>query len=262
MPRQPLGRLSATAAPGLVLVLVLALPARAEDEKPWTWPEKPQNLQVFPKDWPGARLRAPMTGFARALGVRCSHCHVGEPDKPLATYDFVSDANPNKERAREMLRMLGSINEHLGKIEPSGDQRVNMWCHTCHRGRPRPMTLGEELVETYRAAGKDAALARLTELKASYLGKGVYNFDDESALNELGYAALEHHDTAGAIEIFTLATEDFPESINAWDSLAEAHLKAGHLDQAKQCYESSLELDPGNQQARDMLLEISQREGQ
>ncbi len=53
--------------------IALAPPSRAQE---WSWPEKPQNLQVLPKDWPGSRLRAPMTGFTRALGVRCSHCHV------------------------------------------------------------------------------------------------------------------------------------------------------------------------------------------
>ena len=106
-----------------------------------------------------------MTGFTRALGVRCSHCHVGEEGEPLNTYDFASDDNPNKERAREMLRMLGSINDHLKNIEPSGVQPVNMWCHTCHRGRPRPMTLAEELAEKYRSDGLESSVAHYAKLK-------------------------------------------------------------------------------------------------
>ena len=88
-----------------------------------------------------------MRGFTRSLGVRCTHCHVGEEGKPLGSYDFVSDKNPNKDRAREMYRMLGDINAHLKKITPSAEPRVNMWCGTCHRGRPRPTTLGEEMSE-------------------------------------------------------------------------------------------------------------------
>ena len=99
-----------------------------------------------------------MIGFTRALGVRCSYCHKGEEGKPLSAYDFASDDNPNKNRAREMYRMLGDINDHLKKIEPSGDKRGNMWCHTCHHGRPRPMTLDEELGEQYRKKGLQAAL--------------------------------------------------------------------------------------------------------
>ena len=86
------------------LILLCTVRGRAQDT--WTWPEKPKNLQVLPKDWPGTRLRPVMVGFSRALGVRCSYCHKGEEGKPLSTYDFASDDNPNKNRAREMLRML------------------------------------------------------------------------------------------------------------------------------------------------------------
>lgn len=40
-----------------------------------------------------------MRGFTRALGLRCSHCHVGEEGAPLATYDFAADEKPLKARA-------------------------------------------------------------------------------------------------------------------------------------------------------------------
>ena len=199
-----------------------------------------------------------MMGFSRALGVRCSHCHKGEEGQPLSTYDFASDENPNKDRAREMLRMLGTINDHLDNIEPSGDQRVNMWCHTCHRGRPRPMTLGEELGETYRMNGLEAALAAYHDLREKYYGQGAYNFG-EDALNEFGYALLRNEDTAGAIQIFTLNAKTFPESANVWDSLAEAHMNAGNTEQAVTNYQKSLALDPNNDNAKAMLKKL--REG-
>src|SRR5215475_10955373 len=118
----------------LCLTVFSSVPGYAQDT--WNWPEKPKNLQVLPKDWPGTRLRPVMVGFTRALGVRCSYCHKGEEGKPLSTYDFASDENPNKNRAREMLRMLNDIEDHLKKIESSVSQRVNLWCYTCHQGRP------------------------------------------------------------------------------------------------------------------------------
>jgi Photosynthetic reaction centre cytochrome C subunit len=164
-------RFSKTFCGVALLAVVFAVPSWAQE--PWTWPEKPKNLQVLNKDWPGSRLRPVMTGFTRALGVGCSYCHRGDKGKPLSTYDFVSDENPNKNRAREMLRMLGDVNSHLKKIEPSGDKRVNMWCHTCHRGRPRPMTLQEELGEQYRMKGLDPALNHYQDLKKNYLGRGA-----------------------------------------------------------------------------------------
>ncbi len=244
-----LGTICAT----VVISFIVALPANAQER--WTWPEKPENLQVLPADWPGSRLRPVMTGFTRALGVRCSHCHVGEEGEPLSTYDFASDDNPNKDRAREMLRLLGSVNDHLDKIEPSGDQPVNMWCHTCHRGRPRPMTLGEELGERYRADGIDSALEYYTELKERYYGKGAYNFD-ENALNEFGYALLGDENTAGAIAIFEMNVEQFPDVANLWDSLAEGHMKAGHTELAIKYYTKTLEMDSDNDNARAMLEEL------
>jgi tetratricopeptide (TPR) repeat protein len=240
-----------TAAVFVLAIFVLS--SSAQDQ--WTWPEKPKNLQVLNKDWPGSRLSPVMRGFTRALGVRCSYCHVGEEGKPLTTYDFVSDSNPNKNRAREMLRMLGDVNQHLKKIEPSGDQRVNMWCHTCHRGRPRPMTLEEELGEQYRTNGIDSALVHYQNLKTNYLEKGAYDFSERS-LNLFGYSLLEKKDTAGAIRVLSLNAQVFPKSANVWDSLAEAHMKAGDAKAAKRNYERSLKLDPKNENARENLKKL------
>ena len=241
------------------LTFVFALPSRAQEDQ-WSWPEKPKNLQVLPKDWPGSRLSPVMRGFTRALGVRCSYCHTGQEGKPLSTYDFASDENPNKNRAREMLRMLGSVNDHLKKIEPSGDKRVNMWCHTCHRGRPRPMTLEEELGEQYRMKGLDTALNHYQALKKNYLEKGAYDFSERS-LNSLGYEVLEKKDTAGAIRVFMLNAQVFTKSPNVWDSLAEAYMKAGDMKAAKRYYEKSLKLDPQNEGARENLRKINEARG-
>lgn len=184
-------------------------------------------------------------------------CHTGEEGKPLGTYDFASDQNPNKNRAREMLRMLGSVNDHLKEIEPSGDQRVNMWCHTCPRGRPRPMTLEEELAEQYRVKGIDSALNRYHDLKTKYLEKGAYDYSERS-LNNFGYEVLEKKATVGAIRVFQLNAQIFPKSSNVWDSLREAYVKAGDTKTAKEYYEKSLKLNPENQGAKEMLKKLKE----
>jgi tetratricopeptide (TPR) repeat protein len=227
---------------------LISTPAMAQ----WAWPDSTENLQVLPSHWSGQQLRPVMTGFSRALGVRCVHCHEGDARAPLHKIDFVSDKNPNKERAREMLRMLQSINSHLENIKPSGDQRVNMWCHTCHRGRPRPMTLEEELGETYRLHGIDSALTAYAMLRTNFFGAGAYNFG-ENALNTLGYEVLGDGDPGSAVRIFTLNAEAYPESANVWDSLAEAYMKVGEDSLAIVYYERSLELNPKNRNAKAML---------
>jgi len=251
--RQGLGNL-----PCIILLTILSAPL-VGGQQSWSWPEKPSNLQVLPKDWPGSRLQPVMIGFTRALGVRCSYCHKGEEGKPLGTYDFPSDENPNKNRAREMLRMLGSINDHLKKIQPSGDQRVNMWCDTCHRGRPRPMTLEEELFEQYRMRGVEPALDYYADLKQKYYGRGPYDFG-ENALNNFGYEVLKN-DAAGAIQVFRLNAAQFPQSSNVWDSLAEAYMKSGNLKKAEVYYQKALARDANDQNAKDMLQRIKESSG-
>jgi tetratricopeptide (TPR) repeat protein len=238
----------------LVASLAIAASSPAAGQR-WSWPEKPENLQVLGPEVAGQRLRQVMTGFTRALGVRCSHCHVGEEGQPLSAYDFPSDANPNKDRAREMLRMLTSINGHLAKIEPSGSERVNMWCHTCHRGRPRPTTLEEELRAAHAAGGAAAMAAKYGELREQFHGRGTLDFGERS-LNALGYELLGAGDVAGALVAFRKNAEQFPASGNVWDSLAEAYLADGQRELAEIYYRKALELDPTNENALEKLREL------
>jgi tetratricopeptide (TPR) repeat protein len=234
------------------LAIVFTLFSKAQQQ--WSWPENAKNLQVLPKDTPSSKLRPLMGGFTRALGVRCWYCHSGQEGKPLSTYDFASDDNLNKNRAREMLRMLGSIEDHLKKIEPSGDRRVEVGCYTCHRGRPRPLTLEEELGETYQMKGLDSALQHYADLKETFYGRGAYDFG-ERALNNFGYQVLAN-DATGAVRVFKLNAKEFPKSPNVWDSLAEAYMKAGDSKRAKQYYGKVLKLDPQNKSAKEMLEKI------
>lgn len=237
----------------LALAILAPIPASAQEE--FKWPEEPTNLKVFSKDIKGERLRSVMVQFSSALGVRCSYCHVGEEGKPLSTYDFASDKNPNKDRARAMYKMLGTINDQLKQFNYSGEQHTNMWCHTCHQGRAKPMTLEEELSATYKKSGITAAIARYHELRDRYYGKGGYNFG-EGSLNGLAYSLLGKKDNDGAIAFFQLNAEQFPQSGNVWDSLAEAYMTAGNNLQAQIYYRKSLELDPTNKNAVEKLHQL------
>jgi hypothetical protein len=241
----------------ILIALTVFVGFTAQGQEQWSWPEKPSNLQVLPKDWPGSKLRPVMVGFTKALGVRCSYCHKGEEGKPLSTYDFASDENPNKNRAREMLRMLGDINDHLKKIEPSGDRRVNMCCHPCHNGQPRPMPLEDADDEQSRAKGIQGVLEKYAELKKKFYGRGAYDFG-ENSLNGYGYALLEQKDTAAALQVFQLNAAEYPQSGNVWDSLAEAYLKAGDTKKAEENYAKSVALDPKNENAKEMLKKIKE----
>ena len=47
--------------------------------------------------------------------------------------------------------------------------------------------------------------------------------------------------------------EIYPNYANGYDSLGEAYMKAGENELAVQNYEKSLELDPANNNAKEML---------
>jgi hypothetical protein len=105
-------------------------------------PDKFTNLKVLPADISKAELVETMKSFTRALGVRCTACHVGEEGKPLTTYDFPSDEKRMKQNARIMLLMLRDINQKsVARVQLEGEAKpVTVTCYTCHRGQKQPET--------------------------------------------------------------------------------------------------------------------------
>ena len=80
----------------------------------------------------------------------------------------------------------------------------------------------------------------------------MYNFDEDE-LNTLGYGLVRKKDYKGAIRVFSLNTEAYPKSGNTWDSLGEAYMDSGDRADAIADYRKSLSINPGNQNAREML---------
>jgi dienelactone hydrolase len=64
----------------------------------------------------------------------------------------------------------------------------------------------------------------------------------EAVINRLGYEQLILGDTKSAIEILKLNVSAFPNSPNAYDSLADVYLAAGEKDLARQSAKKALEL--------------------
>ncbi|MEK7316243.1 MAG: c-type cytochrome [Candidatus Eisenbacteria bacterium] len=237
---------------GVLLLLPSYFAPSARAQPRWSWPEKSKNLKVLPKNTPPEKLRAVMTGFTRSLGVRCSHCHVGEEGKPLDTYDFASDKNEKKAVARGMLKMLGKVNKELESIQPTKSERANMWCHTCHHGRPIPMTLAEELTRVYTAAGSDSAIAHYRALRGRFYGSASYDFRENSLVDVAG-TLLEKKDVRGAIALLNVDAEFYPESGSVHGALGEAYLAAADTAQAILHLEKAVAIEPRNQGAKKML---------
>jgi uncharacterized membrane protein len=120
---------------------------------------------------------------------------------------------------------------------------------------PRP-SISAALAETIRTKGVDAALAQYRALRA--VPKPVYNFDEDQ-LNTLGYQLIGEKNYSAAIRILSLNTEAYPKSGNTWDSLGEAYMDDGDIADAVANYHTSLAVNPGNQNAREMLAKMGRK---
>jgi len=83
-----------------------------------------------------------------------------------------------------------------------------------------------------------------------------YNFKNEDELTMYGYSLLWSNKVIEAIAIFKLIVEQFPNSSNPYDSLAEAYMMNGNNELAILNYEKSLELNPHNFNAEDQIERI------
>ncbi|MFP5247689.1 MAG: c-type cytochrome [Thermoanaerobaculia bacterium] len=89
-----------------------------------------KNVQVM-KDVPAGRfLRIMDAGFSRSLGVSCDHCHVEDR--------WEADEKRQKTAAREMMKLVGQINESLRTMEGIDNAEATVNCTTCHRGFVKP----------------------------------------------------------------------------------------------------------------------------
>ncbi len=127
--------------------------------------QKPKNLKVLPADLPMRAVRDTMSSYARALGVRCTYCHVGADGQPQ-TMNFAADEKPEKEKAREMMRMAAAINaDYLAKLTARRTPRIVVGCATCHRGLAEPRPLQQVILSAYEVGGADSAEARYRALR-------------------------------------------------------------------------------------------------
>jgi cytochrome c-type biogenesis protein CcmH/NrfG len=75
----------------------------------------------------------------------------------------------------------------------------------------------------------------------------------------LGYQLIRERNYTGAIRILALNAEVYPKSGNTWDSLGEAYMDGGDIADAVANYHKSLAINPGNQNAREMLAKMGTR---
>jgi len=81
----------------------------------------------------------------------------------------------------------------------------------------------------------------------------------ERIFNKEGYELLKKNREKEAIEVFKLNVALFPDSFNVYDSLGEAYMVVGEKELAIKNYKKSLELNPNNANATEMLKKTKER---
>ena len=122
-------------------------------------------------------------------------------------------------------------------------------------GLPKPVAY-IELLKIVKEKTIDDGIAQFKNTIIS--NKDAYNFNGfENSINAFGYHLISNDDLISAIKVLKLNTEQFPNSANAHDSLAEAYYKNKQMDLSLFYYKKSYQLDPQNNNAKKMIVEIS-----
>jgi tetratricopeptide (TPR) repeat protein len=115
-------------------------------------------------------------------------------------------------------------------------------------------SLAKEMLKTLQSSGKEQAM----NLYRSFKSNSSTYYLNENELNSVGYFLLDDLGKKdAALEFFKINAIEFPNSANAFDSLGEAYMKNGDSKKAIENYKKSLELNPGNDNAKKMIEKIT-----
>lgn len=146
------------------------------------------------------------------------------------------------------------VNDYLNRTPPTATQRP------VPRSSLRMVKLASisrRMAASLRSSGIEAMEEVYREFKEAPATSGVFT---EIEVNALGYQLMNSGQLEAAKRVFELNVESYPDSWNVYDSLAEAHMRAGDDERAIELYERSLEINPGNTNATQMIERIRSEE--
>ena len=124
---------------------------------------------------------------------------------------------------------------------------------------PIPKSIAASILRPLHERGVSAALARYRELKMTAAKDYIFNPNE---LNRIGYALLHKGRVADAVRIWEFNAREYPGDWNVHDSLGDGYAAAGPTmaKSAIASFRRSLELNPQNAHAREMIERIERGE--
>lgn len=188
----------------------------------------------------------------------------GKQKEMLRILQYMLDKNPSSGNA---LWRLGNHSERMGELEKAAEYYSQI---IKYLGSDVGM-IEKRLDHILKMIRSSAAHQVWLAIKSGDIKEGITRFRaikaepshdyyfDEREFNGLGYRLLNLNRPKDAVEIFKLNVEMYPNSANAYDSLAEAYVKNGQKELAIANYQKSLELNPENTNAKKMLAELKKK---
>ena len=115
-------------------------------------------------------------------------------------------------------------------------------------------SLAKEMLKTLQSSGNEQAM----NLYKSFKSNSSTWYLNENEVNSIGYFLLYNPGKKdAALEFLKMNTIEFPNSANAFDSLGEAYMENGDSKKAIENYKKSIELNPGNDNAKKMIEKLT-----
>lgn len=140
---------------------------------------------------------------------------------------------------------VGGVAQVLANVFSTGNDSVRASFSTT------PVSVA--LRSAFAAGGADSMKA----ICHTYRGSPAWrHWNLEAEINRLGYGFLADGQLQEAVDVFLVNIGLFPESWNAYDSLAEAYATLGNTERAVHYYEMSLRLNPENEPGAKKLKDL------
>lgn len=121
---------------------------------------------------------------------------------------------------------------------------------------PKPLVI----YDVYRKMKSSSVEEGILYLKNIKKNKSdSYNFNGfENELNKLAYRFLGENNTDAALKVIDYAVSEFPDSSNIYDTRGEIYYMRKDYRESEKNYQKTLELNPNNDNAKEMILKIKQ----
>jgi hypothetical protein len=183
--------------------------------------------------------------YGDTVGIILPHSHLLAAVSTL----WWQDEDPRDKRTATFpeLAITGTFTDYVEGHDPALEMAFTT---------PTPLSMEEALLAAL-PHGEESMLAAYKQ----FMENPRHRFlpDQEGRINTLGYKLLNEKNFDGAVRVFEVNAHEHPNSANAYDSLGEGYADAGDTQKAIQAYRKSVELNPGNNGAKQIILKLEEK---